>query len=141
MITRVAKVYLEVDDQSAALEFWTDKMGFQIVTDETFGDERWIEMRPPHHDLLLVLARRRAEAVPRDVPDHLPHSNLFFDCDDIEKTHRELVERGVRFTLAPSRQHFGWWSLFEDHEGTRFALSQWGPGQQDRGVDPGGGAG
>jgi catechol 2,3-dioxygenase-like lactoylglutathione lyase family enzyme len=107
MITRVAKVYLEVDDQSAGLEFWTDKMGFRLVTDERFGDERWIEVQPPHQDLLLVLTRRRTAAAPREVSDNLPHSNVFFDCDDIEKTHRELVERGVRFTLAPSRQHFG----------------------------------
>ena len=141
MITRVAKVYLEVDDQSAALEFWTDKMGFRLLTDERFGDERWIEMQPPHQDLLLVLARRQTAAIRRDVADSLPHSNVFFDCDDIEKTHRELVERGVRFTLAPSRQHFGWWSLFEDNEGTRYALSQWHSSQQDPGADPGGGGG
>ena len=141
MITRVAKIYLEVDDQAAAMDFWTDKMGFQVITDQTFGDERWIEVQPPCQDLVLVLVRGQATVDRRDVPDNLPHSNVFFDCDDIEMTHRELVEHGVRFTLAPSRQHFGWWSLFEDHEGTRFALSQWGAGQQDRGKDPGGGAG
>ena len=140
MITRVAKIYLEVDDQAAAMEFWTDKMGFQVITDQTLGDERWIELQPPRQDLLLVLVRGQATVVRRDVPDNLPHSNVFFDCDDIEKTHRELIERGVRFTLAPSRQHFGWWSLFEDYEGTRFALSQWGSGQRDGGEDPGGGA-
>ena len=27
--------------------------------------------------------------------------------------------------LPPARQHFGWWALFEDNEGTRYALGQW----------------
>ena len=39
----------------AALEFWTTTMGFSITRDETYGDERWIEVRPPQQDLLLVL--------------------------------------------------------------------------------------
>jgi len=50
---------------------------------------------------------------------------VFFDCADIEATHRVLSERGVRFAMPPARQQFGWWSLFEDNEGTRYALSQW----------------
>lgn len=128
MITRVAKVYLEVDDQAAALEFWTEKVGFELVTDKTYGNERWIEVKPPEQDLLLVLTHRPSNTVRREVPDTLPHANVFFDCDDIEKTHQELVDRGVTFTQPPSRQHFGWWSLFEDHEGSRFALSQWDSG-------------
>jgi len=31
----------------------------------------------------------------------------------------------VKFPLSPSRQQFGWWALFEDNEGTRYALGQW----------------
>jgi hypothetical protein len=27
--------------------------------------------------------------------------------------------------VPPSEQHFGWWSLFEDNEGTRYALGRW----------------
>jgi lactoylglutathione lyase len=31
----------------------------------------------------------------------------------------------VKFPLPPARQHFGWWALFADNEGTRYALGQW----------------
>ena len=58
-------------------------------------------------------------------PDQLPHSPVFFNCADIEKTYGELRERGVEFPVSPQQQHFGWWSLFEDPEGTRYALGQW----------------
>ena len=127
MISKVAKVYLPVDDQSDALAFWTDRVGFQTVQDAVFGDERWIEVKPPGQELLLVLIRRGPDdEARRDAPARLPHSNVMFDCDDIEATYAELTARGVVFALPPERQHFGWWSLFEDAEGSRFALGQWG---------------
>ena len=125
MITNVAKVVVPVEDQQAALEFWTARMGFTAVRDDTYGDERWIEIKPPNQNLLLVLSPRRPDEPRRVVPDRLPHSDLFFNCVDIEATHAELVARGVQFPLPPSRQQFGWWALFEDNEGTRFALGQW----------------
>ena len=74
---------------------------------------------------MIVLSPRTEADARRDVPDQLPHSPVFFTCDDIEATHRELIERGVRFPVPPARMHFGWWSLFEDDEGTRYALGQW----------------
>jgi lactoylglutathione lyase len=120
-----------VGDQQAALDFWTGPMGFLLVRDDSFGDERWIEVRPPEQDLLLVLTKRSADDSRREVPDRLPHSNIFFNCADIVATHAELTERGVRFPLPPSKEHFGWWSLFEDNEGTRYALGQWA-GDADR---------
>ena len=43
----------------------------------------------------------------------------------IGKTYDELREHGVRFPLPPQREHFGWWALFQDPDGTRYALGQW----------------
>lgn len=125
MITNISKVVVPVEDQQAALEFWTTTIGFSAVRDDTYGAERWIELKPPHQDLLLVLSPRRPDEPRRTVPDQLPHSDLFFNCADIEQTHAELSGRGVRFPVPPSRQQFGWWALFEDNEGTRYALGQW----------------
>src|SRR5215217_5174092 len=127
MISGVSKVVLPVDDQERAKEFWTKRMGFDLRRDESFGDERWIEVSPPDGAPLLVLSPRAAGEPVREVPDELPHSPVFFNCADIEATHRVLSERGVWFPAPPSRQHFGWWSLIEDPDGTRYAL-----GQRDR---------
>jgi predicted enzyme related to lactoylglutathione lyase len=126
VISRVSKVIVPVADQQSALEFWTGPMGFDVVRDDSYGGERWIEVRPPAQDLLLVLSPRQTDEPRRGVPDRLPHSDLFFDCEDIEATHAELTARGVNFPEPPARQHFGWWALFEDNEGTRYALGQWG---------------
>jgi predicted enzyme related to lactoylglutathione lyase len=125
VITGVSKIVVPVDDQERAREFWTDRVGFTLRRDESYGDERWIEVSPPNGGPLLILSPRADDDPRRDVPDELPHSPVFYACEDIEATYRELSRRGVVFTAPPRRQDFGWWSLFEDPDGTRYALTQW----------------
>ena len=125
MITGMSKVVVPVDDQESAKEFWTTRVGFALRRDESYGAERWIEVSPPDGGPLLVLSQRASDEQRPEVPDQLPHSPVFFNCADIEKTYDELRQRGVAFSVSPQRQHFGWWSLFEDPEGTRYALGQW----------------
>jgi lactoylglutathione lyase len=128
MIRGISKVVVPVDDQERARDFWTTRVGFDVASDETYGDERWIEVCPPSGSPVIVLSPRAPTEPPREVPDQLPHSPVFFTCDDIKATHRELVGRGVRFPVPPTKMHFGWWSLFEDGDGTRYALGQWNEG-------------
>ena len=73
MITNVAKVVVPVEDQQSALEFWTGMAGSQLVRDEAYGGERWIEVKPARQDLLLVLSQRQPDEARRRVPDSLPH--------------------------------------------------------------------
>jgi hypothetical protein len=56
MITRVSKIIVPVQDQQAALDFWTRCLEFTTVRDNSYGDERWIEVKPPNQDVLLVLS-------------------------------------------------------------------------------------
>jgi predicted enzyme related to lactoylglutathione lyase len=125
MISAVSKVVVPVDDQERAKEFWVDRLGFELRRDESYGDERWIEVSPPAQGPLLALTRRAASEARQELPDQLPHSPVFFNCADIQQTYRELTERDVEFPLPPERQHFGWWALFADPDGTRYALGQW----------------
>ena len=125
MISGVSKVIVPVEDQERAKQFWTELVGFEAVRDESYGDERWIEVSPGDSGPLLVLSPRPAGDEHREVPASLPHSPVFFNCADIQMTYRELRDRGVEFALPPQRQHFGWWSLFTGPDGTRYALGQW----------------
>jgi predicted enzyme related to lactoylglutathione lyase len=120
MIEGVSKVVIEVEDQARALRFWTETMGFELNLDTPCGEERWVEVRTPDTGLILVLSSRRDERP--IVPGMSPTSNVFFYCDDLARTYAELRSRGVEFPQPPVDLSFGWWSLFQDQDGNRFAL-------------------
>ena len=93
---------------------------------EARGAERWIEIAPPDGSPLLVLTDRSANEPGAGDRDELPDSPVRFVCDDMERTHRELSARGVRFAIPPTQMSFGWWAVFEDDDGIRYGLGQSG---------------
>lgn len=121
----VNKVVLAVKDQERAKDFWTS-LGYEVVADAPYGAERWLEVRSPDHVVNLVLELSANKHRETEIPDNLPTSNIMFDCDDVVATHRELSEKGVDFPQPPVRLPFGWWAMFNDTEGNRFALGQRG---------------
>lgn len=122
MISGVSKVAIDVEDQDRAKAFWTGPMGFELVQDTPYDEDgtRWLEVRSPDKHTILVLGRRPGGRP--TAPDMLPSSNVFFACDDMQQTYEELTARGVTFHQAPVKLDFGWWSLFDDTEGNRFAM-------------------
>jgi predicted enzyme related to lactoylglutathione lyase len=120
VIKGVQKLVVEVEDQDRALRFWTGAVGFEVAQDVSYGEERWLEVRTSDESTILVLALRQGE--PPVGPEELPTSNIFFYCDDLPRTYDELRGRGVEFPQPPVEQSFGWWSMFQDNEGNRFAL-------------------
>ncbi|QYN22750.1 VOC family protein [Amycolatopsis sp. DSM 110486] len=124
-IVGVGKVVVGVEDQARAKAFWADTVGFTVTTDVPYDDQgnRWVEVTAPDGTILVLSAapedRRHFEG-----RDELPTSNVFFHADDIVNTCQELSERGVDFPAKPQRQPWGWWAMFTDSEGNRFALQQ-----------------
>jgi lactoylglutathione lyase len=125
MISGVSKVVIHVGDQERAKTFWTKTMGFDLAQDAPYGEERWLEVSPPDRAVNLVLDLRVETPDERgEAPDPLPTSNVMFRCGDLQATYDELSVRGVEFPQPPVQQPFGWWSMFNDSEGNRFALEQ-----------------
>ena len=119
MITHVKLVNLPVRDQDRALDFYTEKLGFSILTDQPFdGKQRWIELRPPKAETRVVLF------TPEGQEDRIgTFSNVVFNADDIDKTYAELKARGVEFLGEPQKQPWGSFVLFKDPDGNTFCLS------------------
>jgi lactoylglutathione lyase len=121
VIEGVSQVIVEVEDQDRALRFWTETIEFELVRDAPYGEGgRWIEVRTRDQATRLVLALRQGDRP--TAPEELPTSPVFFCCDDLPGTYVELGARGVEFPQPPVQQSWGWWSMFQDQEGNRFAL-------------------
>ena len=101
MIKAVKLVSIPVRDQDRAVRFYTEKLGFQIFTDQPFDDkQRWIELRIPGSETKVVLF------TPPEHEDRVgSFSNVTFLTDDIDRTYQELKDRGVEFTAAPTKHH------------------------------------
>jgi predicted enzyme related to lactoylglutathione lyase len=119
MIKAVKFVSIPVQDQDRSLTFYTDKLGFQILTDQPFdGKQRWIELRIPGSETKVVLFTP---------PGHENRvgsfSNVTFVTDDIDRTYQELKGRGVEFPAPPTKQPWGHFAKFKDPDGNEFVLS------------------
>ena len=119
MIKQIKFITVPVRDQSRALAFYTDKLGFTIITDQPFdGKQRWIELRIPKAETRVVLF----------TPDELKSrvgtfTGVSLECDDIDSTYSELLAKGVAFDSPPKKQPWGTFVTFKDSEGNGFVLS------------------
>jgi predicted enzyme related to lactoylglutathione lyase len=118
MISHIKFVSVPVRDQNRALNFYTEKLGFTIITDQPFdGNQRWIELRIPKADTRIVLY------TPEGQEDRIgTFSPIVFACSDVEKTYEELKARGVAFDGAPEKQPWGTFVKFKDSEDNQFVI-------------------
>ncbi|HEY2102078.1 MAG TPA: VOC family protein [Chthoniobacterales bacterium] len=119
MIKQIKFVSIPVADQNRALDFYTDKLGFTIITDQPFdAKQRWIELRIPKADTRVVLFT--AEGDEKRIGTFM---NMSYSCDDIQETYNSLKARGVEFEGPPQEQPWGTYAILKDSEGNRFVVS------------------
>jgi predicted enzyme related to lactoylglutathione lyase len=119
MITQMKFVGIPTTDQDRALEFYTEKLGFEVSTDQVFNEkQRWIELRIANSPTRVVLFTPEG---------HENRIGTFFNgsfaCDDVPATYRQLKARGVTFVQEPQKQPWGEFAMFEDPDGNQFVLS------------------
>jgi catechol 2,3-dioxygenase-like lactoylglutathione lyase family enzyme len=119
MIKGLKFVSVPVRDQQQAIAFWTEKLGFSIVTDQPFDDtQRWVELGLPGNPVRVVLF-------------HMPGwderigkvMNVAFYADDVAKAYQQLSARGVEFVQVPTKEHWGTSAIFKDQDGSQYVLS------------------
>ena len=120
MITHIKFVGVPTRDQARALEFWTEKFGFRVVTDQPMGEtQRWIELRIANAETRLVLF------TPEGHEDRVgTFQNMSFGVDDVERTYAELSAKGVEFTQPPKKEPWGSSAIFKDPDGNTFVMGK-----------------
>jgi predicted enzyme related to lactoylglutathione lyase len=133
---RVANAQLWVLDQDEALEFWTQKIGWEVRADITMpelGDFRWLSVGPSgQEDISVVLmaipgAPVMDDAAKKQLEELVAKGwagTVFLTADDVQATYEELRDRGVEFTEAPAEQPYGIDSEFRDPSGNKFRLGK-----------------
>jgi predicted enzyme related to lactoylglutathione lyase len=95
-----------VDDQRAALAFYTDVLGFTKRRDVPLGDDAWLTVVSPESpdgpELLLEPANHPAVQPYRDALMEDGISLAQFAVDDVTAVHARLSALGVAFTQPPT---------------------------------------
>lgn len=122
MINKVGQIMLYVNNQDQAREFWTEKLGFQIIADQSQGEMRWIEIAPRGADTSIVLHNK--ELVARMEPElNLGTPSLMFYTDQLDQLHSDLISKKVKvgeIVEIPSGRVFN----FADDEDNYFAVME-----------------
>jgi lactoylglutathione lyase len=119
MIGPIKTVGVYVEDQTKALEFYTQKLGFVLRRSIPMGpNANWIEVSPPDAESCLVLYPR---SMMTDWEQRKP--SIVFFCDDVEKTFQQLQSRGVHFNMPPKPLPWGTFASFVDLDGNEFGLT------------------
>jgi predicted enzyme related to lactoylglutathione lyase len=119
MIKRIKFIGIPVRDQERALSFYTEKLGFRVLTDQQFSPtQRWIELTIPGAETGVVLF------TPDGHEDRIgTFVNTSWEVDNIETTYAELTEKGVEFIGPPQKQPWGTFVKMKDSEGNQIVLS------------------
>ena len=129
-----ALMYLEqisliVDDYDAAIEFFVDALGFELVEDSPAlttragSPKRWVVVRPPGATTGLLLAQADGEREARAVGDQFAgRVGLFLRVDDFESSYKRMRAAGVEFVDGPRHEPYGSVAVFLDVAGNRWDL-------------------
>ena len=119
MIKGLKFASIPVTDQDRALAFYTEALGFRVVTDQPFDDrQRWIELGLPGQNVSIVLF------TPDEHRDRIgTMQNLTFYADDVVRSSAELKRKGVEFVQEPQEADWGTAAIFKDPDGNVFVLS------------------
>ena len=136
MLKQLTHVNVWVDDQDAALAFYTEKLGMELRDDATvpeMGNFRWLTVGPPGQpDIALTLMAVPGPPVfDTDTRDQLKTlvakgaaGGLFFSTDDCQATYEELKSRGVEFQQEPTEQPYGIDAAIRDPSGNQIRVVQ-----------------
>ncbi len=95
-----------VDDQAKALDFYTNKLGFEIKHDIPVGEHRWLTLVSPvdREGTQLLLEPNVHRAVPPYLAalkeDGIPAAS--FQVENVAEEFKRLAHMGVEFTQEPT---------------------------------------
>ncbi|WP_312117453.1 VOC family protein [Brevibacillus reuszeri] len=122
MISKVGQIMLYVNNQDEAVNFWREKLGFQVISEENNGQGmRWIEIAA-NKDAQTSIVLHNKEFVAKMSPGmNLGTPSLLFFSENIVELRSDLSNKNVKvgdIVTMPSGRVFN----FADDEENYFAV-------------------
>jgi predicted enzyme related to lactoylglutathione lyase len=127
---KITSIALVVSDQKESVEFYTEKVGFDIKTDVApKGGSRYVTVGPKGQDLEIQLWEIGGATDPsqKDLSKSWSSGKsppILLRVTDCRGAYRELSGEGVRFLQEPFDHPWGTSATFMDPDGNLFSMNQ-----------------
>ncbi|WP_459212077.1 VOC family protein [Aquimarina rhabdastrellae] len=135
MYQRIAHIALVVKDYDEAIEFYTNKLDFQLLEDtQLSADKRWVTIAPPGaKETSLLLAKATSEEEIQSIGNQAGgRVFLILFTDDFERDYKKLKARNIKFIRSQQEFEYGIVAVFEDLYGNKWDLLQ--PSENNKGI-------
>jgi catechol 2,3-dioxygenase-like lactoylglutathione lyase family enzyme len=122
----IVHVAVVVNDYDEAIEFYTQKLGFELLEDIHIEeqDKRWVLVAPRNSAGAAVLLAKASDEGQQAFAGNQTGGRvfLFLSTDDFWRDYRQMLTNGVRFIREPVEQPYGTVAVFEDLYGNLWDL-------------------
>jgi lactoylglutathione lyase len=128
MIDTIGGIVVIVSDQQKAMEFYSQKLGFEIKTDRSFVGIRWIEVGPKDSQSTISLMLPNVQMMSNEGVVEAAkkgigtETGIWFYSDDIQSTYEGLKNKGVEITSPEKQEWGGIMSKLKDQDGNSYSI-------------------
>jgi catechol 2,3-dioxygenase-like lactoylglutathione lyase family enzyme len=125
MKQNLTHIAIVVDDYDKAIEFYTQKLHFDLIEDTKLSKtKRWVLVRPKgSKECSLLLAKGVNEAQKSRIGNQTGgRVFLFLNTDNFERDYQNLLDKGIKIVREPSVESYGKVAVFEDLYGNLWDL-------------------
>jgi catechol 2,3-dioxygenase-like lactoylglutathione lyase family enzyme len=128
MNQHIAHIALVVRDYDEAIQFYTKKLGFELIEDTILSErKRWVLVKPKGsgHCSLLLAKSANEKQQSRIGNQTGGRVFLFLSTDNFQRDYQNLIIQGIQIIREPSEEEYGTVAVFEDLYGNYWDLIQY----------------
>ncbi len=128
MDQKLVHISILVDDYDEAIEFYTQKLDFELISDEKLSEtKRWVLVKPKGQgDCSILLAKADGDTQKKYVGNQTGgRVFLFLSTDNFDRDFANLKKQNIKIIRQPSDESYGRVTVFEDLYGNKWDLIEY----------------
>jgi len=125
MQQKIAHIAIIVKDYDEAINFYTQKLNFDLIEDTPLSDsKRWVLIAPKGNQGTQLLLAKAANPIQEKQIGFQSGGRvfLFLHTDDFERDYQHLIDQNIKIVRPPSVENYGTVAVFEDLYGNLWDL-------------------
>ncbi|MDQ1162579.1 catechol 2,3-dioxygenase-like lactoylglutathione lyase family enzyme [Chryseobacterium sp. SORGH_AS 447] len=121
----IIHISLLVKDYDEALDFYIQKLGFDLVEDTRLSEtKRWVLIKPPGSSGCCLLLAKAANEQQLSAVGNQSGGRvfLFLETDHFDRSYQSMLENGISFVREPVVESYGTVAVFSDLYGNLWDL-------------------